>query len=150
MPNQQIEQGAPTRLSTITSLLASRKLRVAGRLLHDDRESSTIMIYDGEDALFVDMSLCLNAWKRYLWLRESRSVVMALGYLELSSKALPLPLLHSHAPLVDVNPHLVLRAVVVEEAPDLDLALWNRAIQAQEEAGARKRANRATETQHAT
>lgn len=43
------------------------------------------MIYDGEDALFVDMSLCLSAWKRSLWLRESRSVVVALGYLELSS-----------------------------------------------------------------
>ena len=56
-------------------------------------------------------------------------------------KALPLPLLHSHAPLVDVNPHLVLRAVAVEEARDLDLALWNRAIQAQEEASARKRAD---------
>ncbi|KAI1796432.1 hypothetical protein LXA43DRAFT_969920 [Ganoderma leucocontextum] len=124
------------------------------RLLHDDNESSTIMIHDGEDALFVDMSLCLNAWKRSLWLRESRSVVMALGYLELSSghglqKALPLPLLHAHAPLVDVNPHLVLRAVVVEEARDLDLALWNRAIHAQEEAGARKRVDRATGTQNA-
>nr|VWO95836.1 Structural maintenance of chromosomes protein [Ganoderma boninense] len=108
------------------------------------------MIHDGQDALFVDISLCLDAWKRALWLRESRSVVMALGYLELSSKALPLPLLHAHAPLVDVNPHLVLRAVIVEEARDLDLALWNRAIQAQEEAGARKHANRATETQNAT
>ncbi len=189
MPNQQIEHGAPTRLSTISSLLASRKLRVAGRqdlsihrspilhrlipsrFLHDDSESSTIMIYDGEDALFVDMSLCLDAWKRSLWLRESRSVVMALGYLELSSvshaelrlvkilthsgvglqKALPLPLLHAHAPLVDVNPHLVLRAVIVEEARDLDLALWNHAIQAQEQAGARKRADfSATGTQNAT
>ena len=114
MPNQQIEHGAPTRLSTITSLLASQKLRVAGRqdfsircvsqyfaeglasrLLHDDTESSTIMIHDGEDALFVDMSLCLNPWKRSLWLRESKSVIMALGYLELSSVSRPCYLLET-------------------------------------------------------
>ena len=191
MPNQQIEHGAPTRLSTITSLLASQKLRVAGRqdfsircvsqyfaeglasrLLHDDTESSTIMIHDGEDALFVDMSLCLNPWKRSLWLRESKSVIMVLGYLELSSvsrpcylletfdilrgwllctECSPLPLLHAHAPLVDVNPRLVLRAIIVEEARDLDLALWNRAVQAQEElVNMRKSADRATETPTAT
>ena len=123
-----------------------------------------IMIYDGEDALFVDVSLCLNAWKPSLWLHESKVTVMVLGYLELTNvgdtlssllqqpaefgrqKPLPIPLLHAHAPPVDVNPRLVLRAIVVEEARDLDLDLWNRAIRAQEDTATRKR-NRAIETQ---
>ena len=52
------------------------------RLLHDDITSSVIMIHDGEDALLVDISLCLSAFKPSLWLRESKSLVMALGYLE--------------------------------------------------------------------
>ncbi|TBU64533.1 hypothetical protein BD310DRAFT_806683 [Dichomitus squalens] len=148
MPNQQIEHGTPTRLSTISSLLASRKLRVAGRrvLLHDDSTSSIIMIHDGEDALFVDISLCLSTSKASLWLREGRSTVMVLGYLELTNKPLSIPEVHVHAPPVDVNPRLVLRAIVVEEARDLDLDLWNRAIQAQENASTLKR-NRDRETQ---
>ena len=60
------------------SLTAQRLLR----LLHDDTASSVIMIHDGEDALLVDISLCLCAFKTSLWLRESKSLVMALGYLE--------------------------------------------------------------------
>ena len=43
-------------------------------------------------------------------------------------------MLPTHAPLVSVNPHVVLRAIVAQEARDLDMALWNRAIEAREEA----------------
>lgn len=50
-------------------------------------------------------------------------------------------MLHAHAPLVNVNPHLILRAIVVEDAKDLDMALWNRAIQAREDAASRNAAN---------
>ena len=41
-----------------------------------------IMIYDGEDALFVDVSLCLSALAPARWLGESKAVVMAMGHLE--------------------------------------------------------------------
>ncbi|KAI0373397.1 hypothetical protein BV20DRAFT_1049819 [Pilatotrama ljubarskyi] len=135
MPNQQVESAAATKLSSISPKLLSRKLRVAGWLLHHEPESSIILIHDGEEALLVDISLCLNAWRSAPWLRESRTVIMALGYLESSHKALPLPVLSAHAPLVNVNPHLVLRAIVTQEARDLDMSLWNRAIEAQEESG---------------
>lgn len=40
------------------------------------------MIHDGEDALLVDIKLCLSAFKTSLWLRESKSLVMVIGYLE--------------------------------------------------------------------
>ena len=43
-------------------------------------------------------------------------------------------MLPTHAPLVSANPHVVLRAIVAQEARDLDMALWNRAIEAREEA----------------
>ncbi|KAI0769686.1 hypothetical protein BD413DRAFT_604807 [Trametes elegans] len=132
MSRQQIESAAATRLASISPQLLSRKLRVAGRILHHETTTSIILIHDAEDALLVDVSLCLNAWKSAPWLRESRTVVMAMGYLELSETALPLPVLPAHAPLVDANPHLVLRAIVVEDARELDMSLWNRAIQAQE------------------
>ena len=46
---------------------------------------------------------------------------------------LTLPVLHAHAPDVAVNPRLILRAIVAEEARGLDMALWHRAIQAREE-----------------
>ena len=42
------------------------------------------MIHDGEDVLLVDVSLCLNAARSTRWLRESKTVIMAVGYLEVS------------------------------------------------------------------
>ncbi|RPD78266.1 hypothetical protein L226DRAFT_567930 [Lentinus tigrinus ALCF2SS1-7] len=131
---QQLEPAIPTQLSSVSPAFVNRKLRLAGWLLHDNTASSVIMIHDGEDALLVDISLCLSAFKTSLWLRESKSLVMVLGYLELCPKALPLPVLHAHAPDVGVNPRLILRAIVAEEARGLDMSLWNRAIQAREDA----------------
>ncbi|KAH9855253.1 hypothetical protein C2E23DRAFT_857941 [Lenzites betulinus] len=134
MPNQQVESATPTKLASVSPASLARKLRVAGRLLYHDAETSTIMIHDGEDALLVDVSLCVqNAWRSPPWLRESGTIVMVVGYVESSAKPLPLPVLSAHAPLVNVNPRLVLRAIIAEGAPDLDMVLWNRAIQAREE-----------------
>lgn len=59
-------------------------------------------------------------------------------------KALPLPVLHAHAPDVSVNPHLILRAIVAEEARNLDIALWNRAIQAREDCDRHQQAHTIT------
>ena len=51
-----------------------------------------------------------------------------------SQRPFPIPVLHAHAPLVNVNPYLILRAIIAQEARDLDMALWNRAIESREEA----------------
>ncbi|KAI8975800.1 hypothetical protein BD414DRAFT_168793 [Trametes punicea] len=147
MPNQQIEPATVTRLRSISPQLLSRKLRVAGWLLHHNTENSTILIHDGEDALLVDVSLCLSPSALSPWLRESKTIVMALGYLEFSHRALPLPVLSAHAPLVDVNPHLVLRAILAEEARDLDMSLWNKAIEAREEVMARAESDQSRQEQ---
>ncbi|RDX50147.1 hypothetical protein OH76DRAFT_1349505 [Lentinus brumalis] len=138
MPSQQVQPATATRLSSISARLIAHKLRIAGWLLHDSSASSIIMIHDGEDALLVDIALCLSAFKTSLWLRESKSLVMVLGYLEHCPTALPVPVLHAHAPDVAVNPHLILRAIVAEEARDLDMPLWNRAIQAREDCDRRQ------------
>ncbi len=58
--------------------------------------------------------------------------------LRVRQTALPVPVLHAHAPDVAVNPHLILRAIVAEEARDLDMPLWNRAIQAREDCDRRQ------------
>ena len=55
-------------------------------------------------------------------------------------RPLPMPVLPVLAPPVSVNPRLILRAIIAQEAPDLDLALWNHAIEAREEAFAQRAA----------
>ncbi|KAH9942329.1 uncharacterized protein BXZ73DRAFT_97743 [Epithele typhae] len=66
---------------------------------------------------------------------------MALGYLERSQRPLPTPILSATAPLVQVDPRLVLRAIIAQEARDLDMDLWNRAIQEQEDVSRRDTSN---------
>lgn len=42
-----------------------------------------LMMHDGEDALLVDISLCVrNAWRSPRWVFESKTVIMVVGYVE--------------------------------------------------------------------
>lgn len=44
-----------------------------------------LMMHDGEDALLVDISLCVrNAWRSPRWVFESKTVIMVVGYVESS------------------------------------------------------------------
>ncbi|KAL6308145.1 hypothetical protein BKA93DRAFT_765610 [Sparassis latifolia] len=123
--SQQPETATVVRLSSITPELVARKLRVAGRLFTYIADSSTLLIADGENALFVDVSLCLSPWQSYLWLQENNGTLFALGYLEQVQDPIPLPTLPHHARPTAVDPYLVLSALVVDHVPDLDLELWN-------------------------
>ncbi|KAH9928762.1 hypothetical protein B0H21DRAFT_120473 [Amylocystis lapponica] len=127
-----VEPATPFTMSSITRKLASRKLRIAGRLLAYDILSATILVADAGSALFVDISLCLDPGKSLPWLREGKTTVIALGYLEERDNPLPLPVLPAHAPATEVDPHLVLCALLVTDSPDLDMELWNRAIEERE------------------
>lgn len=62
---------------------------VVFRLAEYDLERSLIYLEDGDACLPVDISLCLNGQQSYPWLRERNTVVMALGYLELSDGLSP-------------------------------------------------------------
>ena len=50
-----------------------------------------------------------------------------------------MPLLPEHAPAVNAHPYFVLRAIVVEDARDLDMGLWTRSIQGREDSETRTR-----------
>ncbi|OBZ66567.1 hypothetical protein A0H81_13466 [Grifola frondosa] len=126
---QQVEHASPVKLSSITTDLVSRKLRIAGRLLAYDFDTTILLLHDGDNGLLVDVSLCLNPYKSMRWLRESNAIVMVFGYLEQSSSPLPVPALPYHSRATKVNHYLVLRAMLAQEAPDLDLVLWNRCLE---------------------
>ncbi|KAI0915697.1 hypothetical protein AcV5_003547 [Taiwanofungus camphoratus] len=129
---QQVEAATPIRISSITPKLVSRKLRVAGRMLAYDPKSAILLLVDEDSAVFVNTSLCLDPVESHAWLRENNSVVSALGYLEELPSALPLPTLPLHARPTQVDPHLMLSAIVLKAVPDLDMVLWNGAIQERE------------------
>jgi len=126
--SSQIQAARPVRIASIEPQLVSQKLRIAGRILAYNREDAILLIAYGSDALFVDISLWLDPSKFLPWLEESNNIVMVLGYLEERTEALPLPTLPLHARDVEVDPHLVVSALLVSECPDLDIDMWNRSI----------------------
>lgn len=55
-------------------------------MLHYDDDTSMLMMHDGEDALLVNISLCIrNAWRSPQWVFESKTVIMVVGYIEAST-----------------------------------------------------------------
>ncbi|OCH86516.1 hypothetical protein OBBRIDRAFT_797106 [Obba rivulosa] len=126
---QQPESATPISIRAIKREHASRKLRVAGRVLCYDADSATLTLADGDVALFVDVSLCVSTQKPMGWLWETNNLAVALGYLERVLKPLPLPTLPVNAPNTVVDPRLILRALVLNHSPDLNLALWNVAAE---------------------
>lgn len=112
-----------------------------------------MVLKDDDCALFVDASICISP-SSHLWLRECNALVMALGYVEWSDVSstipkripprlnmrisitkvdLPMPTLPLHLPTPMVFPRLVLRAIIVSDAPNFDLALWKRALESKEQ-----------------
>ncbi|CCM03338.1 uncharacterized protein FIBRA_05467 [Fibroporia radiculosa] len=127
---QKLQTATPITIASVSQEMTSRKVRVAGRVLAHNTEASLLLLADGDAALFVDISLCLSPFKSAPWLQEINTPVLALGYIEESPNPLPLPTLPLHAPsATKVDPYLVLKALLVTEAPDLDLAMWNHAIE---------------------
>ncbi|KZT04658.1 uncharacterized protein LAESUDRAFT_657387 [Laetiporus sulphureus 93-53] len=141
---QLLDCATPVKLSSITPEFTSRKLRVAGRMLAYIPETSMLLLADGHAALFVDISLCLNPHSSMPWLRERNSVIMAMGNLEESEHPFPLPILPLHARKSEIDPYLVLRAIVVTDSLTLDLRLWNKAIEEREKLAAASSAKRTT------
>jgi len=126
---QQPESASPIAIGAIDRKHASHKLRVAGRVLCYDADTATLTLADGNIALFVDVSLCVSATRPMGWLWETNSIAVALGHLERVLRPLPLPTLPMNAPNVVVDPRLILRAIVLNHSPDLDLDLWNTAAE---------------------
>jgi hypothetical protein len=109
--SSRVDSAIPTRLPSIRKELIGKKLRVVGkyvpnranihfhksrgshyfppptfcpRVLSYDVRSSTILLWDNGHVVLVDISLCLPEKGGASWLRDSRSTVTLLGYLERS------------------------------------------------------------------
>lgn len=52
------------------------------RLLVYDRDTSMMLLADGESALLVDLTLCLDPFKPTPWLKESNSILTIIGSLD--------------------------------------------------------------------
>ncbi|GLB37544.1 hypothetical protein LshimejAT787_0405950 [Lyophyllum shimeji] len=120
-----------TSIRSINDSLIGQKLRLMGRQLSYDSTTGLILLFDANKGVLVDVSLCVN----YLsgsWLREHLSTIGVIGYLEASSEKLPIPTLPTHTAAPALDPTLVIRALLVEHAPDIDMDLWNMAIEERE------------------
>jgi hypothetical protein len=157
---QQTDPAVPTKLSSVAKLLDGRKVRIAGRsvfacdvsvartkwlsrMLSYDALTGIMLLSDQDQALLVDVSLCVE--KETCWARESKVVVMVVGYVEklevhysdslcylfhhVFQTTLPIPVLPAYYPAPVIDPSVVLRGLLVSEAANLDLSLWNMAIE---------------------
>ena len=106
-----MDSAIPTRLCCIRNELIGKKLRVVGkyvpksgrhdpsrssgahitlpplfcpRVLSHDVRSSTVLLWNDTHIVLADISLCLPTRGSAPWLREPRSTVTMLGYLERS------------------------------------------------------------------
>ncbi|KAI0719713.1 hypothetical protein C8Q72DRAFT_863438 [Fomitopsis betulina] len=125
---QQIEPAILCQISSISPEHVSRKLRIVGRLLLYEHDTSMMLLAHGEIAVLVDLSLCLDPFKATPWLKESLSTLMVIGTLEELETPYRPPVLPLHARPIEVDLQLALRAIAVRECPQLDLELWNRSI----------------------
>ncbi|KAI0345856.1 hypothetical protein BDW22DRAFT_1353461 [Trametopsis cervina] len=112
------------RISSLTPAHRLRKIRVAGRLQAYALEESIIVLEDDDLHLLVDISLCLSGQASYPWLRERNTVVVAVGYLEVTDMILE----------DDTEPvtTIILHALLITERRELDLRVWNAAIEQSE------------------
>ncbi|TCD65180.1 hypothetical protein EIP91_003002 [Steccherinum ochraceum] len=125
---QQTDPALPVRLSTVALQQPSSKVRVAGRVsVPYNPPSPLIEISDGKHSLVVDVSLCLNPFQTAPWIRERQAPVMFIGYLEPAKSS------ELRTDAGEEGGMMLLRAIVARSADDLQLAIWDRAIQAREE-----------------
>lgn len=101
MSSRYVNDFAQTvRIDALTQDHVTRKLRMVGRyaqtclyprdlsqtfifrLKFYDAENAFICIADEQDTLLVDISLCLNGFRPFPWLREENATIMVIGYLE--------------------------------------------------------------------
>jgi len=117
-----MDPAVPMRLSVATSQQPTqlpRKVRIAGRLATTyDPSTPFIELTDGKYRLLVDVSLCLEPFKSSPWLIEKQALAMFIGHLEQHD---------------GVDGRFVLRALIAQEASDLQLTIWDRAIREREE-----------------
>ncbi|KAJ3801037.1 hypothetical protein GGU11DRAFT_308867 [Lentinula aff. detonsa] len=76
---------APARLAAIGDALVGQKLRLVGRMMCYDSTTGFISLWDKEDALLVDVTLCLDP-SANVWLQDNFCSIQVIGHLEKCSR----------------------------------------------------------------
>lgn len=80
------------------------------------------------DCVLVDITLCLAPRRTMPFLREEQVQIMVVGHLEQIEGRLPCPTLPPYSDPPEVDLTLVVKAILLDPVPDLDLTLWNASI----------------------
>jgi len=109
----------------------------AGRVFAYDGVTGIALLVDGKCGVLVDVRNALDGQSTG-WAKERLSKVEAIGYLEVkqvrmrhATRTHITTLQHVYPvspPWSTVDPQLVLDAVLVVAAPELDLTLWNAVV----------------------
>ncbi|KAI5987509.1 hypothetical protein EDD15DRAFT_2372232 [Pisolithus albus] len=128
---QQVEHATVMTLDSITEDDVGRKLRVAGRMLTYDPESTFVLLQDACSALLVDASLCINLEVMHSVFDSSsdhsKSPTGWLAMLKLPDQ-LPIPILPACLPAPDINPSILMHALIISPAKDLDMLRLHAAL----------------------
>lgn len=123
-------------LDCITDDDVGRKLRVAGRMLTYDPATALVLLSFSSHGLLVDVSLVIDPdavlssakWGGtldsnvdYNWMHERKAWVWVMGWLERSEQDLRIPEPPPYTSPLDVDPMIVLKALNVTPARDLDV-----------------------------
>ncbi|KAL4074198.1 hypothetical protein V8B97DRAFT_725237 [Scleroderma yunnanense] len=138
---QQVDSAKVMMLDCITEDDIGRKLRVAGRMLTYDPESALVLLHDARSALLVDVTLCIdteallslsdapkNRDIDHRWALERKGYVWVIGHLERVEDQMPIPILPAYLAPPDIDPSLVMRAVIVAPAKDLNTTQLRAAL----------------------
>ncbi|KAJ3969625.1 hypothetical protein EV361DRAFT_803527 [Lentinula raphanica] len=75
------DYAAPTRLTEAGDALVGQKLVLLGRMMCYDSTTGYILLWDKEDALLVDVNLCLDH-SANVWLQDNFCSIRVIGHLE--------------------------------------------------------------------
>ncbi|OAX39113.1 hypothetical protein K503DRAFT_740096 [Rhizopogon vinicolor AM-OR11-026] len=134
MPQQ--EPAAVMMLDCVTDDDVGRKLRVAGRILTYDPSTALVLLSFSSHGLLVDASLVIDPdavlspvkWGGTLdpnvdcnWMREIKAWVWVIGWLEKAEPNLRIPEPPPYTSPPDVDASIVLKALNITPARDLDI-----------------------------
>ncbi|KDQ21903.1 hypothetical protein BOTBODRAFT_26310 [Botryobasidium botryosum FD-172 SS1] len=101
-------------------------------MLSYDPYTNIILLSHRTDAVLVDATLCLDPEQPQPLLRHPKAKVMIIGEVERAPELSRAPPLGQHMEPPDIDTGLIVRAIFMKEADDIDLDLWEKAVQARE------------------
>ncbi|KAF5393398.1 hypothetical protein D9757_000690 [Collybiopsis confluens] len=76
-----MDYAAPTQLASVDDSLAGHKLELSGKMMSYDPETGFVLLWDKDDALLVDVALCLDRGAN-TWIQTKFVSLTVIGHLE--------------------------------------------------------------------